>query len=89
MKTEFPEKWNHLSKKIAYPYEYFKSIDEYQKHVKIYKKGEFFSLLKHACPSNEEFERTKEIINLLYIKTLSITKNIQKTKLCRKTKKRY
>ena len=76
MIAEFPEKWNHLSKKIAYPHEHFKSIDEYQKPVKIYKKGEFFNLLKHSCPSNEEFERTKEIINLLYNKTVDKTTTI-------------
>ena len=33
LKTEFPDKWKYLNKKTAYPYEYFNSIDDYQKPV--------------------------------------------------------
>ena len=29
----FPDKWKYLTKKLAYPYEYFNSIDDYQKPV--------------------------------------------------------
>ena len=28
LKTGFPDKWNFLTKKLAYPYEYFNSIDD-------------------------------------------------------------
>ena len=29
LKMEFPDKWKYLTKKLAYPYEYFNSIDDY------------------------------------------------------------
>ena len=29
VKTEFPDKWNYLNEKLAYPYDYFESIDDY------------------------------------------------------------
>ena len=45
LKTGFPDKWKYLTKKLAYPYEYFNSIDDYQKPVNILKKEHFFSKL--------------------------------------------
>ena len=33
LKTGCPDKWKYLTKKLAYPYEYFNSIDDYQKPV--------------------------------------------------------
>ena len=33
LKKEFPDKWQFLKKKLAYPYQYFKSIDEDKKPV--------------------------------------------------------
>ena len=33
LKKEFPDKWQYLSKKLAYPFEYFRSIDDYKKPV--------------------------------------------------------
>ena len=33
LKTGFPDKWKFLTKKLAYPYEYFNCIDDYQKPV--------------------------------------------------------
>ena len=38
LKKEFPDKWQYLNKKIAYPYQYFNSIDDYQKPVDNFKK---------------------------------------------------
>ena len=38
LKTEFPDKWKYLTKKLAYPYEYFNSIDDYQKPIDNLKK---------------------------------------------------
>ena len=35
LKTGFPDKWKYLTKKLADPYEYFNSIDDYQKPVTI------------------------------------------------------
>ena len=38
LKTEIRDKRKYLSKKVAYPYEYFNSIDDYQKTVNNSKK---------------------------------------------------
>ena len=62
LKTGFPDKWKYLTKKLAYPYEYFNSIDDYQKPVNNLKKEHFFSKLKNKCPDNEEIQRTMDII---------------------------
>ena len=40
------DKWQYLNKKLAYPYENFKSIDDYKKPVDNLTKEEFFSKLK-------------------------------------------
>ena len=68
LKTGFPDKWKYLTKKLAYPYEYFNSIDDYQKPVDNLKKEHFFSKLKNKCPDDEEIERTREIIKKFNIK---------------------
>ena len=60
LKTEFPDKWNYLTKKLAYPYEYFNSIDDYQKPVDNLRKEDFFSKLKNGYPDDEEIERTMD-----------------------------
>ena len=67
MKREFPDEWRYL-KKIAYQYEYFKSIDDYQKPVDNLKKEDFFSKLKNKIPDGDEIEGTREIIILFDIK---------------------
>ena len=38
--------WKHSTRKVDYPYEYFNSIDEYQKPVDNIKKENFFSKFK-------------------------------------------
>ena len=68
LKTGFPDKWKYLTKKLAYPYEFFNSIDDYQKPVDNLVKKDFFSKLKNKCPDDEEIERTKEIIKKFNIK---------------------
>ena len=68
LKTGFPDMWKYLTKKLAYPYEYFNTIDDYQKPVDNLKKEDFFSKLKNKCPDDEEIERTKEIIRKFNIK---------------------
>ena len=68
LKTGFPDKWKYLTKKLAYPYEYFNSIDDYQKPVDNLEKKDFFSKLKNKCPDDEEIERTKDIIKRFKIK---------------------
>ena len=68
LKTGFPDKWKYLTKKLAYPYEYFNSIDDYKKPVDNLKKEDFFSKLKNKCPDDEEIERTMDIIKRFNIK---------------------
>ena len=62
LKTGFPDKWKDLTKKLAFPYEFFNSIDNYQKSVNTLKKEHFFSKLKNKCPDDEEIERKMDII---------------------------
>ena len=38
LKTGFPDKWKYLTKKLAYPYEYFNSIEDYKKPVDNFEK---------------------------------------------------
>ena len=64
LKKEFPDRWQYLNKKLAYPYQYFNSIDDYQKPVDNLKKEDFFSKLKNECPDDDEIERTREIIKI-------------------------
>ena len=61
LKTEFPDKWKHLTKKLAYPYEYFNSIDDYPKPVDNLNKEDFFSKLDIDYSSEKEIERTIDI----------------------------
>ena len=53
---------------MAYPYEYFNSIEDYQKPVNDLKKEDFFSKLKNKCPDDKEIDRTREIIKKFNIK---------------------
>ena len=46
LKTGFPDKWKYLTKRRAYPYEFFNCIENYQKPVDNLKKEDFFSKLK-------------------------------------------
>ena len=57
-----------LTKKLAYPYEYSNSIDDYQKPVVNLNKEDFFSKLENKCPDNEEIARTMENIKRFNIK---------------------
>ena len=68
LKLGFPYEWKYLTKKLAYPYEYFNSIDDYQKPVDNLKKEDFFSKLKNKCPNDEEIQRTKDNIKRFNIK---------------------
>ena len=56
LKTGFPDKWKFLTKNLAYPYDYFNSIDDYQKPVDNLRKEYFFSKIKNKCPDDEEIE---------------------------------
>ena len=69
LKKEFPDKWQFLNKKLAYPYEYFNNIDDYKKTVHNLENKDFFSKLKNKCPDDKEIDRTREIIKKFNIKT--------------------
>ena len=60
--TEISHKWKYLTKKLAYPYEDFYSIGDYQKPVDKLKKEHFFSKLKNNHPSDKQIQRTMDII---------------------------
>ena len=62
IKIEFPDKWRFLTKKLAYPYEYFNSIEDYNKPVDNLENKNFFSNLKNKCPDDNEIDRTRENI---------------------------
>ena len=68
LKKEFTEKWLYLNKKLAYPYEYFNSINDYKKPVHNLENKGFFSKLKNKCPDDKEIDRTREIIRKFNIK---------------------
>ena len=68
LKTGFPNMWKYLTKKLAYPYDFFNSIDDYQKPVDNLMKEHFFSKLKNKCPDDDEIERTMNIIEKFNIK---------------------
>ena len=68
LKTGLPDKWKYLTKKLAYPYEYFNSIEDYQKSIDNLKKEDCFSKLKNKSPDDEEIRRTMDIIELFNIK---------------------
>ena len=63
LKTGFPDKWKYLTKKLAYSYEFFNSIDDYQKPVDNLKKEDFFCKLKNKCTDDDEIELTMDIID--------------------------
>ena len=69
LKKEFPDKWELLNKKLAYPYEYFKSLDDCDLPVTNLVKEDYFSKLKNGYPQDSEIQRTNEIIETFKIKT--------------------
>ena len=68
LKKEFPDKWQYLNKKLAYPYEYFNDIDDYKRLVDNLKKEDFFSKSKNKCPDDDEIERTREKLKYLILR---------------------
>ena len=68
LKTEFPDKWRYLTKKLAYPYEYFNSSEDYNKPVNNLENKDFFSKLKNKCSDDTEVDRTREIFKKFNIK---------------------
>ena len=52
---------------MAYLYDFFICIENYQKPVDNLKTEDYFSKLKIKCPDDKEIERTKEIIKIIDI----------------------
>ena len=48
LKTDFPDAWNYLSTKLAYPYKNFTIINGYQNPVNYFQKEDFVTKLKNA-----------------------------------------
>ena len=46
LKKDCRDKWKYLIKKLAYQYEFFNCIDDYQEPVDNLEKGDFFNKLK-------------------------------------------
>ena len=68
IKTELPDKWKNLTKKLANPFEYFNSVDDYQKPIDNLEKEYFFSKMKNKRPDDEEIGRTMDNIKRFNIK---------------------
>ena len=65
LKQQFPNQWMILKKKLAYPYEYYKSLEDYEKPIhELLKSGKeaFYSKIKNKYPSQEEIDRINQII---------------------------
>ena len=69
LKTEFPDnKWKFLSGKLAYPFEYVNSPDDYQKPVDNIKKEDFFSKLKINVLMMKKRNEKKKFFQIFDIK---------------------
>ena len=69
LKREIPDNWDLLSKKLAYPYEYFKTLDDYDLSVTNLVKEDYLSKLKNGYPEDSVIHRTNEIIETFKGKT--------------------
>ena len=71
LKRHFPNRWMILKKKIAYPYEFYKTLQDYEKPIgELLKAGNeaYYSKTKNEIPDQDEINRTNEIIKLFNIK---------------------
>ena len=71
LKQQFPNHWMLLKEKLAYPYEFFKTLEDYEKPIKNFLrsgKEAYFSKVKNECHDQEEIDRTNEIIKVFNIK---------------------
>ena len=71
LKRHFPNHWMLLKKKLAYPYEFYKTLYDYEKPIdELIKSGNeaYFSKTKNKIPYQEEIDRTNEIIKIFRIK---------------------
>ena len=70
-KRHFPNHWLLLKTKLAYPYEFYKTLEDYEKPIEEkLKSGKeaYFSKTKNKIPDQEEIGRKNEIIKLFNVK---------------------
>ena len=68
LKKEFLDNWILLNKELVYPYEYFKSLEDYDLDISNISKEEYFSKLKNGYSDDEEIQRTNIIMQTFNIK---------------------
>ena len=71
LKKNFPDHWMLLKNKLAYPYEFHKTIDDYEKPIQVLLEAgneAYFSKTKNKIPDQEDINRTNQIIKLFNIK---------------------
>ena len=71
LKKHFPNHWMLLKNKLAYPYEFYKTLEDYERPIKeLLQAGKeaYFSKTKNKIPDLEEIDRTNQIIKLFNIK---------------------
>ena len=71
LKKHFPNHWMLLKNKLAYPYEFYKTLEDYERPIdELLKSGKepYFSKTKNKIPDQKEIDRTNEIIRLFNIK---------------------
>ena len=71
LKKHFPNHWMLLKNKLAYPYEFYKTLEDYEKPIEeLLNAGQeaYFKKSKNKIPDQDEIDRTNEIIKLFNIK---------------------
>ena len=71
LKKHFPNPWMLLKNKLANPYEFYKTLEDYEKPIEqLLESGNeaYFSKTKNKIPNQKEIDRTNEIIKLFKIK---------------------
>ena len=71
LKKHFPNHWVLFKNKLAYPYEFYKTLEDYERPIEdLLKAGNeaYYSKTKNEIPDQKEIDRTNEIIKLFNIK---------------------
>ena len=71
LKKHFPNHWMLFKNKLAYPYEVYKTLEDYERPIEdLLKAGNeaYYSKTKNEIPDQIEIDRTNEIIKLFNIR---------------------
>ena len=68
LKKEFGDNYHLFTKKIAYSYDYFETLEDYEKDINLLKDDDYYSRLNCSIPDKIEIDRTKEIIKIFNIR---------------------